>query len=115
MSSSIADMADLSDLNKRNVMRLCLMGAVAIYLALVVATALTKAPINDEGWYGQPAFRLAAGKTMGTPAIENTGVRRFQGVQTHTYWIMPLFIVAQAGMYKVVGSGLVQMRLLSGF
>ena len=108
-------MADLSDLNQKNVMRICFTGAVAIYLALVVATALTKAPINDEGWYGQPAFRLAAGKTMGTPAIENAGVRRFQGVQTHTYWIMPLFIVAQAGMYKVVGSGLVQMRLLSGF
>ena len=108
-------MADLSDLNKKNVMRVCLMGAIAIYLALVVATALTKAPINDEGWYGQPAFRLAAGKTMGTPALENAGVHRFQGVQTHTYWIMPLFIVAQAGMYKVVGSGLLQMRFLSAF
>jgi len=75
---------------------------------------LTRAPINDEGWYGQPAFQLAAGKTMGTPALENTGIPRFQGVQTHTYWIMPLFMVAQAGMYKLTGSGLVQMRLLSG-
>ena len=95
-------------------MRMCLLAAFAIYFALLVVTVLTKAPLNDEGWYGQPAFRLAAGKTMGTPALENTGVPRFQGLQSHTYWIMPLFIVAQAGLYKLVGSGLVQMRLLSG-
>jgi len=106
-------MAD-SDLKKENLTRVGLMAAFAIYLVLVVATVLTRAPINDEGWYGQPAFQLAAGKTMGTPALENTGIPRFQGVQTHTYWIMPLFMVAQAGMYKLTGSGLVQMRLLSG-
>src|SRR5262249_22524820 len=114
MKPNLTNMAGWPYRNKENVRRICLLGACAIYLALVVATALTKAPLNDEGWYGQPAFRLAAGKTMGTPALENTGVQRFQGLETHTYWIMPLFIVAQAGAYKLVGSGLVQMRFLSG-
>ena len=88
-------------------------GALLLYVALVSASAATKLPINDEGWYGQPAFRLAGGQSMGTPALENSGVHRFQGLQEHTYWIMPLFIVVQAGLYKVIGAGLLQMRLLS--
>ncbi len=79
-----------------------LMGVV--YLLLSVGTALTKMPFCDEAWYADPAFNLITNGTMGTPVIESAGTR-LKGLDQHTYWVMPLYILAQAGWYKLVGGG----------
>lgn len=90
-------------------------GAFAIaltYLVLSIGTALTKLPFSDEGYYANPAFNLNSGRSMGTPVLETAGTS-LRGLEQRTYWIMPLYIVTQAGMYKLFGTGLFQMRLLS--
>lgn len=87
---------------------------LAAYLLLAVGTATTKPPIMDEGWYADPAYNLVAGRGMGTTVLEPHGPRH-QGLADHTYWVMPLHIVTQAVLYRVVGEGLLTLRLLSVF
>lgn len=85
---------------------------IALYFALCLGRAFTKLPVCDEAWYGQPALNLATGKGMVTTVLETAGTPR-HGLQQHTYWEMPLYLVAQAPWYKVFHFGLLQMRLFS--
>jgi len=75
---------------------------------------MTRLPVCDEAWYANPAFNLTAGRSMGTTVLESAGTT-LQGLERHTYWIMPLHIVGQALVYEVFGPGLMQTRLLSAF
>lgn len=100
---------------------LLLAGVVAVYLTLAVAPALTKNPWCDEGWFANPAFNLITRGSMGTSVIEPTGSCQIvnkpgvvlRGLDQHTYWVMPLHILAQAVWYKLVGFSLFSMRFLS--
>jgi hypothetical protein len=84
------------------------------YVALSTGSAMTRLPVCDEAWYANPAFNLTAGRSMGTTVLESAGTT-LQGLERHTYWIMPLYIVGQALVYEVFGPGLMQTRLLSAF
>ena len=84
------------------------------YVALSTGSAMTRLPVCDEAWYANPAFNLTAGRSMGTTVLESAGTT-LQGLERHTYWIMPLHIVGQALVYEVFGPGLMQTRLLSAF
>ncbi len=94
---------------------------VAVYLTLAVGQALTKNPWCDEGWFANPAFNLITRGSMGTSVIEPTGSCQvvskpgvvLRGLDRHTYWVMPLHILAQAVWYKLVGFSLISMRSLS--
>jgi 4-amino-4-deoxy-L-arabinose transferase-like glycosyltransferase len=83
-----------------------------IYLAAASGVARTKLPFCDEGYYSNPAFNLASGSSMATTVLETAG-HHYRGLEHHTYWEMPLFILAEAGGFKVFGFGLFQMRGLS--
>ena len=85
-----------------------------IYVLLGAATAMTKLPVCDEAWYANPAFNLSAGRTMGTTVLESAGTP-LHGLEQHTYWVMPLYIVGQAFVYELFGPGLLQTRLFSVF
>lgn len=82
------------------------------YLALAVGSARTKSPWSDEAWFAQAGLNLATRGEMTTPVLETTGTK-FKGLDRHTYWIMPLHLVTQAGWYKVFGFSLLSMRVLS--
>lgn len=82
------------------------------YLALAVGSARTKSPWSDEAWFAQAGLNLATRGEMTTPVLETTGTN-FKGLDRHTYWIMPLHLVTQAGWYKVFGFSLLSMRVLS--
>src|SRR5215471_16620494 len=81
-----------------------------VYLALAVATALTKAPTGDEAWFSSPAYNLAFKGYMGTSVLDpgsgtpvlHTGTR-LDGIDRYTDWVMPLNLITQAGWYKLVG------------
>lgn len=93
---------------------------VAGFLGLAIWTALTKAPWCDEGWFASPAWNLAYQGFMGTTVLDpgsgtptlNTRTR-LDGIDRHTYWVMPLYLVAEAGWIKLAGFGLVRLRMLS--
>ena len=85
---------------------------VLAFLALAVGSARTKSPWSDEAWFAQAGLNLATRGEMTTPVLETTGTN-FKGLERHTYWVMPLHLVTQAGWYKVFGFSLFSMRMLS--
>lgn len=90
--------------------------AAAIYLVCTIGFALTKSPSNDEGWFAAPAYNLATHGTLGILALEPTGswlAADLTGIRKHTYWNMPVGMVTQAAWFRLVGFGLLPMRILS--
>jgi 4-amino-4-deoxy-L-arabinose transferase-like glycosyltransferase len=82
------------------------------FVALAVGSARTKSPWSDEAWFAQAGLNLATRGEMTTPVLETTGTK-FKGLERHTYWVMPLHLVTQAGWYKVFGFSLFSLRMLS--
>lgn len=102
------------DRRARALYRASVIAVGLVYVALSVGSAMTKLPVCDEAWYANPAFNLAAGRAMGTTVLESAGTP-LHGLERHTYWVMPLYIVGQAAVYEIFGAGLIQTRLLSVF
>jgi hypothetical protein len=93
-----------------------LAAAAVLYLAASISLALTKSPTNDEGWFANPAHNLATEGTLAMPVLEPTGswlLADLTGIRQHTYWNMPLCMVAHAAWFRLAGFGLTQMRMLS--
>jgi 4-amino-4-deoxy-L-arabinose transferase-like glycosyltransferase len=91
---------------------LLLVAVAGASLALAVGSALTKSPWSDEAWFAQAGYNLATRGEMTTPVLETAGTK-FKGLDRHTYWVMPLHLVTQAGWYKLFGFSLFSMRALS--
>ena len=89
-------------------------GILAIYLALSVGTVLTAIPGTDEGWFANPAFNLFTRGKFATSVMETFGTP-FQGMDQHTYWIMPLQPLTLSIWYRVFGFGVFATRGLSIF
>ena len=91
-----------------------LLGAsiAAVWIALAIGLAVTRAPWSNEAWTAIPALNLAQRGIMGTTVLEfrNTWL---QGLDRHTYWLMPLHLLVQAAWYKLLGFSLLRQRLLS--
>ena len=83
-----------------------------IYLLLGTGSAMTKLPVCDEAWYANPAINLSAGRAMATTVLESAGTP-LRGLDRHTYWVMPLYIVSQAAVDELFGPGLLRARLIS--
>ena len=90
---------------------------LAVYLGLGLATALTRAPWQDEAWFGSPAWNLASRGFMGTtildPASSTWKSVVLTGIDRHTYWVMPLSILLNSAVFRVFGFGSLAMRLPS--
>ncbi|HVG22106.1 MAG TPA: hypothetical protein VNI02_23930, partial [Blastocatellia bacterium] len=91
------------------------LGAACLYAALTIGISLTKPPEIDEGWFASPALNLITRGSMGTTVLEPSGTltSKLTGINQHTYWVMPLHLLAQAGWYEVFGFSLFSMRTLS--
>jgi 4-amino-4-deoxy-L-arabinose transferase-like glycosyltransferase len=85
--------------------------AVGVYFLLALGTALTLRPWIDEAWGAAPAWSLAARGYLGTPSFraEAWGMT---GMEHHTYWFMPGFLLIQAAFYKIFGFSLIRLRLM---
>lgn len=88
---------------------LCLL---ILLVALATATARTRLLAPNEGWFADPAFHLATRGFLGTTIIESSGTW-LEGIDRHTYWIFPLYPLAQAAVYRIFGFSLFTMRGLS--
>jgi 4-amino-4-deoxy-L-arabinose transferase-like glycosyltransferase len=99
-------------LNGKRRQLLLLIVVAGASLALALGSAFTKSPWSDEAWFAQAGYNLATRGEMTTPVLETTGTN-FKGLDRHTYWVMPLHLVTQAGWYKIFGFSLFSMRALS--
>jgi hypothetical protein len=85
---------------------------ICIYLSLAALSARAKAPWWDEAWFASAARNLAMNGYLGTAVLPTNG-GDFQGIDRHVYFELPLYMIAAAGWFKIVGFGLLQTRLLS--
>jgi 4-amino-4-deoxy-L-arabinose transferase-like glycosyltransferase len=82
------------------------------YVLLAAFLAMTRRPWVDEGWFANPALTMIADGSLRTPIVAIHG-GMYEGLALRTYWMPPLYFVAQAGWYRLVGFGLLAMRTLS--
>jgi hypothetical protein len=89
-----------------------IVGILTIYLALSIGTSLTAIPGTDEGFFANPAFNLLTKGRFATTVLETFGTP-FKGMESHTYWIMPLQPLTLSMWYRVFGFGVFSTRSLS--
>lgn len=103
-------------LDQGRIYRAAAVAVVLVYLALAWVHGMTLAPFCDEGWFAEPAWNLMTRGVMANTVLDPTasfrGIR-LDGIQKHTYWVMPFYMLAQAAWYQAVGFGLFSMRALS--
>src|SRR3954454_505992 len=86
------------------------------FVAIAVLCAHTNLPWSDEAWFASPALNLITNGSFGTSVLDPTASFRtnnLTGIRQHTYWIVPLFPLAEAAWFRVMGFGLMQLRYLS--
>lgn len=98
--------------DRANLHRATLVLVMLVCLALAAGSALTRRPWSDEAWFANPAWNLATKGFMGTTVLR-TGEAWLRGIDRHTYWVMPLGLLAEAAWYKLFGFSLLKTRLLS--
>ena len=87
-----------------------------VFVAIAVLCAHTNLPWSDEAWFASPALNLIARGNFGTSVLDPTASFRtnnLTGIHEHTYWIVPLFPLAEAAWFRALGFGLMQVRYLS--
>jgi hypothetical protein len=92
------------------------LAAIAIvFLILAIASGATRAPWCDEAGFAESALQINKIGRMAVLATAMAPVEdpRTIGQDRYVYWVLPLDIVAQAAWYRIVGFGMVQMRLLA--
>jgi len=86
------------------------------FVAIAVLCVHTNLPWSDEAWFASSALNLITNGSFGTSVLDLTAFFRtnnLTGIRQHTYWIAPLFPLAEAAWFRVMGFGLVQVRYLS--
>lgn len=91
-----------------------------VFIALAVATAVVRPPFRDEAWFASPAISWITHGHTGSTILQPDswlpnlpGEARLTRIDERTYWIMPVHTWLQAAWYSIVGTGLLEMRLLS--
>ena len=95
---------------------------ICILLVFLMAAAwmlMTKRPWIDEAWFSSPAWELVTYGRMGTALLDPAGshLRLYnphavlQGINQHTYWVMPLHLLVLAAWGKLFGFSIFSMRV----
>jgi len=87
-------------------------GLLILFVVLATATTRTRLVAPNEGWFADPAWHLATKGFFGTTILDSSGTW-LEGIDRHTYWIMPLHPLALAAVYRVFGFSLLTTRALS--
>ncbi|HEY6346651.1 MAG TPA: hypothetical protein VIY49_34605 [Bryobacteraceae bacterium] len=83
---------------------------LSLYLGFALATARTSRPDGDEAGYANPSYNLAFHGFMGTTIYGEQGALRVGSMPRHTYWMPPLYFLANVPFFKLFGFGLAQVR-----
>jgi 4-amino-4-deoxy-L-arabinose transferase-like glycosyltransferase len=88
------------------------LGGLILFLALAIGMSVTRIPWCDEVLFNSPALNLITKSHMGMSNVETAGSVAV-GLDRYTYTTPPLFFLAQAAWYKLLGFGLFLMRATS--
>ena len=87
-------------------------GVLIVYLVLASCSAFSEYIWTNEAWFASPAFTLLHRGYLGTTILVSKGTW-MAGMDRHTYWIPPVFPLAEAAWFRLFGFGLLAMRYLS--
>jgi 4-amino-4-deoxy-L-arabinose transferase-like glycosyltransferase len=94
--------------------KLALWLVAVVFLTAACAVALTRIPWCDEAWFACAGFNLATHGKLITPVIAAApDDPKTIGLGQHTYWVMPLHLLLQAGWYRLFGFSLFALRSIS--
>jgi 4-amino-4-deoxy-L-arabinose transferase-like glycosyltransferase len=82
------------------------------FVILASQFALRVQPNSNEAWFADPPRNLLRHGHLGTTILSAEGTW-LEGIDRHTYWAMPVDLLAQAAWYSLFGFSLLSMRLLS--
>lgn len=88
------------------------MGAALLSIAVATAGAYNKIPWSDEGQFSSAAYNLARHGFLGTTVVDPVNFS-LPGIERHTYWVMPLYLVGQAAWLKVFPPTIVSVRMFT--
>lgn len=92
-----------------NPQRIIAVFAVIVYLTIALASAYTHRPQIDEGMFASPAYNLANHGHFGTTVLEKEKATLTR-IDERTYWVMPMFLLTEAAVFKVLPFSIVTMR-----
>jgi 4-amino-4-deoxy-L-arabinose transferase-like glycosyltransferase len=92
-----------------------------VFLAFALTLVFTKGPWVDEAWFTGPALDLVTHGKLGTLLLDPAGshLRLYkadavlQGINQHTYWVMPIHLLQLAAWGKLFGFSVFSMRMPS--
>ncbi len=92
-----------------------------VFLVFALTLLFAKGPWVDEAWFTSPAQDLVTRGKFGTLLLDPAGshLRLYkadaflQGINEHTYWVMPLHLLQLAAWGKLFGFSLFSMRMPS--
>lgn len=85
---------------------------IVVFLSLSMASALTHRPQIDEGMFASPAYNLAFNGHFGTTVLEKEKATLTR-IDERTYWVMPMFLLNAAAVFKTLGFSMFTMRLVN--
>jgi hypothetical protein len=85
------------------------------FAILAIASGAARAPWCDEAYFAEPALQINQIGRMATLVNPPSPIDdpRTVGSDRYIFWTLPLDIVLQAAWYRIVGFGMIQMRLLA--
>ena len=84
------------------------------YLILAFSAAATDNISTNEAWFASPALNLLHKGFLGTTIIESAGTW-LAGLERHTYWVPPAYLLLQTFWYGLFGFSILTLRALSIF
>jgi len=86
--------------------------ALVLFVGLSSGTLLLKRVVPNEGWFADTGWHLWTQGALRTTILESKGTW-LAGIEQHTYWILPVYPLVQAGWYRIAGFSVRSLRALS--
>lgn len=92
--------------------RVIFVGIVLLFVTITLISALTTSPAPNDALFANASYNLYKHGFMGTTVVDPKISVFYQGIDRHTYWIMPLFLLLQSLWFKLFGFDLLSTRSL---
>jgi hypothetical protein len=85
---------------------------ILLFVTITLISALTTSPAPNDALFANASYNLYKHGFMGTTIVETHVSGFYQGIDRHTYWIMPLYLLIQSLWFKIFGFSLLSTRSL---
>src|SRR5262245_60899928 len=85
---------------------------ILLFVTIALISALTTIPAPNDALFANASYNLYKHGFMGTTVVEHNISKYYQGIDRHTYWVMPLYLLLQSLWFKIFGFSLLTTRSL---